>query len=118
MVVLLPGEGAAGGAAAETMLPMTKRAELRKSQQIGGPRRQLLLKRCWPWLLSSGTLIPRFNRCCVTDQPLDSAIELVYVRTSLSLAFFLSYGVEQAGMSYQEQQEVLQNNLGREVKLD
>ena len=54
----------------------------------------------------------------MTDQPLDSAIELVYVRTSLSLAFFLSYGVEQAGMSYQEQQEVLQNNLGREVKLD
>ena len=63
------GDGAA--VAVETTVS-TEQTELllTKSRRTSGLRRQLVLMR-WPWLYFPGTWISRFNRCCVTDQPLD-----------------------------------------------
>jgi hypothetical protein len=81
---------------------------LRKPLQISGLDRQLLLKRCWPWLLFFRTLIPWFNRCCVMDQPLVSAIELVYMLVVSSIFCVILNRREWVIRS----REVLQNNLG------
>lgn len=103
------GSRDAAAGVVETMMS-TKQTELvlRKPLQISGLDRQLLLKRCWPWLLFFRTLIPWFNRCCVMDQPLVPAIELVYMLVVSSIFCVILNRREWVIRS----REVLQNNLG------